>query len=68
LKKPPASLIFLLWTGIIITIFYVVQKPDLSFPPRLAEIIQILLVAASILLNAYGIERRVLKFMKFLAT
>jgi hypothetical protein len=55
-------------TGIIITKYYVVQNPHLSNPPRLAEIIQNLLIAASILLNAYGIERRVLKFMKFLAT
>jgi hypothetical protein len=65
LKKTPASLIFLLWTGIIITIFYVVPKPNLHFLSGLTKTIWTILVAALLLFNAYVLGTKVLKFIKF---
>ncbi|MDX1377590.1 MAG: hypothetical protein R3307_01980, partial [Anaerolineales bacterium] len=61
MKKTPASLIFLLWAGTIITIFYVVQKPDLFFLSGLGNTVWTLFVTFLLLFNAYGIGIRVLK-------
>lgn len=52
---------FLLWTGIIISAYYVVQKPGLlNAITGLADTLWTLIVAALLLFNAYGIGTRIL--------
>ena len=63
MKRTTQSLIFLLWAGVIVTIFYVVQKPNLFFLPGLLNTIWTILVAALLLFNAYGIGSRILKLI-----
>ncbi len=58
--------LFLLWTGILIAIYYVVQKPSLlNVFTGLADTLWTLLVSVLLLFNAYGIGRRVLRLVKF---
>ena len=65
MKKTLPSLLFLLWTSVLIITYYVVQKPNLFFLTGLADTLWTLLVAALMLFNAYGIGRRVLALIKF---
>ncbi len=65
MKKTLPSLLFFLWTGILIITYYVVQKPKLFFLAGLADTLWTLLVAALMLFNAYGIGGRILKLIKF---
>jgi hypothetical protein len=54
-------MLFLLWTGIILSTYYVVQKPGLlNALAGLADTVWTLMVATVLLFNAYGIGRRVL--------
>ena len=64
MKRSLPSLLFFLWTGVLITVYYVVQKPNLYFLPGLADTIWTFLVAALILFNSYGIGQRILKFIR----
>ncbi|HSJ89089.1 MAG TPA: hypothetical protein VK909_17900 [Anaerolineales bacterium] len=60
------GLLFLLWVGVILIVYYVVQKPGLlSAAAGLADTIWTLLVAAFLLFNAYGIGTRILDLIKF---
>lgn len=58
--------LFLLWTGVIIVAYYVVQKPGLwhSFT-GLADTFWTLLVAGLLLFNSYGLGKRTLRLFKF---
>ena len=58
--------IFLLWTGVILIVYYVVQKPGLlSAFTGLADTLWTLLVAIILLYNFYGIGNRILHSFKF---
>lgn len=58
--------LFLLWTGVIIVAYYVVQKPGLwNAFTGLADTFWTLLVAAILLFNSYGFGRRILRLFKF---
>ena len=58
--------LFLLWTGVIIVAYYVVQKPGLLTAfTGLADTLWTLLVAAILLFNSYGVGKRVLHLFKF---
>jgi hypothetical protein len=53
--------LFLLWTGIIIVAYYVVQKPSLlNSITGLADTLWTLLVSALFIFNAYGLGTRIL--------
>ena len=65
MKKTLPSQLFLVWTGILIATYYVVQKPDLYFLSGLANTIWTFLVAMLMLFNAYGIGSRILRTIKF---
>ena len=55
--------LFLLWVGIIVSAYYVVQKPGLLFAVRgLADTIWTLIVAILLLFNAYEIGTRILSW------
>ncbi|HVF26312.1 MAG TPA: hypothetical protein VNA23_10510, partial [Anaerolineales bacterium] len=54
---------FLLWTGIIIIAYYVVQKPNLNALAGLADTLWTLLVATLLLFNAYGLGTRILSLL-----
>ena len=59
--------LFLLWAGVIIVAYYVVQKPGLlNAFTGLADTFWTLLVAAILLFNSYGFGKRILSFFKFL--
>jgi dolichyl-phosphate-mannose-protein mannosyltransferase len=61
LKRSSVVLLFLAWTGILLSLYYVVQKPGLfSAFTGLADTVWTLIIAALLLFNAYGIGRRVL--------
>jgi hypothetical protein len=63
LKRSTAVLLFLLWTGILLSAYYVVQKPGIfSAFTGLADTLWTLIVAALLLFNAYGIGMRVLSW------
>lgn len=58
--------LFLLWTGVLIAVYYVVQKPGLiSTSTGLLDTLWTLLVAGILLFNAYGLGKRILSFIKF---
>ena len=60
------GLLFLLWTGVVILAYYIVQKPDLlSVFTGFVDTLWTLLVAAVLLFNAYGIGKRILSVFKF---
>lgn len=54
---------FLLWTGIIITAYYVVQRPNLNVLTGLADTAWTLLVAGLLLFNSYGLGIRILNWL-----
>ena len=57
---------FLLWTGIIISAYYVVQKPGLlNAFTGLTDTVWTLIVAALLLFNAYGLGTRILQRLVF---
>ena len=61
MKRFIVVLLFLLWVGIILSAYYVVQKPGLLFAIMgLADTLWTLIVAALLLFNAYGIGTRIL--------
>jgi Dolichyl-phosphate-mannose-protein mannosyltransferase len=58
--------LFLLWTGIIIAAYYVVQKPGLlSAFTGLIDTLWTLLAAVILVFNAYGLGKRTLHLFKF---
>lgn len=69
MKRSIAVLSFLLWTGIVVSAYYVVQKPGLfgAFA-GLANTMWTLIVAALLLFNAYGIGRQILAWIGLTAS
>ena len=73
--KRLASLTFLLWMGIIIITYYVVQKPDLNALTGLADTLWTLFVAALLLqqrvqalerpMPGNGVRSRFARFLEF---
>jgi len=59
-KRFLLGIAILLWSGFIVTVFYITQKPNISALMGLADTIWTLLVAALLLFNAYGMGKRVL--------
>ena len=58
--------LFLLWAGVIIVAYYVVQKPGLlNAFAGLADTLWTVIVAVLLIFNAYGIGRRVLNLLGF---
>jgi hypothetical protein len=59
------SLLFLLWAGVIIIVYYVVQKPNLlNAFTGLMDTFWTLFVAGLLFFNSYGIGKRILKIFK----
>jgi hypothetical protein len=64
--KKYVGVLFLLWTGALIALYYVVQKPSLlNILAGLLDTLWTLLVAAILLFNAYGLGRRLLRAFRF---
>jgi hypothetical protein len=64
LKRRFLSLSFLLWIGILISAYSVVQKPNLlNALPGLADTLWTLIVATLLLFNAYGLGTRILHWL-----
>jgi hypothetical protein len=64
LKRSAAVVLFLLWVGVILSAYYVVQKPGLFYAfTGLADTLWTLIVAALLLFNAYGIGTRILAWL-----
>ena len=64
MKRFIAIVSFLLWTGIIISAYYVVQKPGLlNAFSGLADSLWTLIIAALLLFNAYGFGTRILQWV-----
>jgi hypothetical protein len=60
------GVLFLLWAGVIIVSYYVVQKPGLlNAFAGLADTVWTLLVAALLLFNSYGLGKRILRLFKY---
>lgn len=58
--------LFLLWAGVIVVAYYVVQKPGLwNAFAGLIDTLWSLLVAALLLFNSYGFGKRILRLCKF---
>src|SRR4030095_7811962 len=58
-------MLFLLWTGILLSVYYVVQKPGLlNAFAGLADTFWTLIIAALLLFNAYGIGIRILSWVR----
>ena len=64
MKRSVAVMSFLLWTGIILSAYYVVQKPGLlNAISGLADTLWTMIAAALLLFNAYGIGTRILVWL-----
>jgi hypothetical protein len=63
LKRSITSVSFLLWTGIIIITYYVVQKPNTNALAGLADTLWTLVVAALLLFNSHGFGTRILNLL-----
>jgi len=63
LKRVLASASFLLWTGIIIITYYVVQKPNPNAFAGLADTLWTLFAAALLLFNSYSLGTRILNLL-----
>lgn len=64
--KRYVGVLFLLWTGILIIVYYVVQKPGLlNLLAGLLDSARTLLVAAVLLFNSIGLGRRALRIFRF---
>ena len=60
MKRSLIVIFFLLWTGIILVTYYVVQKPSLlTALPGLIDTLWTLIVAAVLIFNAYGFGTRI---------
>ena len=61
MKRSTAALLFVLWMGIVLSAYFVVQKPGLLSAFRgLADTLWVFIVSAFLLFNAYGIGTRIL--------
>jgi len=68
LKRSIGVMAFVLWTGIILGTYYVVQKPGLlNAFAGLADTLWTLIVAALLLFNAYSIGRQILSWLSLYA-
>jgi hypothetical protein len=66
--KKYIGVLFLLWTGALIVLYYVVQKPGLlNILAGLLDTLWTVLVATLLLFNAYGLGRRLLSVFRFRA-
>ena len=63
MKRFLVGAFFLLWTGIIIIAYYVVQGPNLSALAVLADTLWTLLVAGLLLFNSYGLGTQILNWL-----
>ena len=64
MKRSIAALLFLLWAGILLSVYYVVQKPGLlNAFAGLTDTLWTLIVAALLLFNAYGIGTRIISWL-----
>ena len=64
MNRSPAIISFLLWTGLIIAAYYVVQNPGLVRAlPGLVDTLWTVTVAGLLLFNSYGIGIRVLNWL-----
>ena len=64
MKRSLLVILFLLWTGIILITYYVVQKPVLlTAVEGFADTLWTLIVAALLIVNSYGIGIRVLNIL-----
>ncbi|HEX9839320.1 MAG TPA: hypothetical protein VGA72_08245, partial [Anaerolineales bacterium] len=64
MKRSIAIVSFLVWTGIIISAYYVVQKPGLlNAFAGLADTFWTFIIAAFLLFNAYGLGKRILRWV-----
>ena len=64
MKRSAAALLFVLWVGIILSAYFVVQKPGLLFAfGDLADTLWVFIVSALLLFNAYGIGIRILTWL-----
>ena len=64
MKRSVAVLLFLLWTGILLSAYYVVQKPGLlNAFTGLADTLWTLIIAGLLFFNAYGIGTRILSWL-----
>ena len=63
MKRVLASASFLLWTGIIIITYYVVQKPNPNAFAGLADTLWTLFAAALLLFNSYSLGTRILNLL-----
>lgn len=69
MKRSLTVMLFLLWTGIILSAYYVVQKPGLlNAFTGLAATLWTLAVAALLLFNAYSLGTRILSWLGPAAT
>jgi hypothetical protein len=60
------GLLLVVWAGVVLVVYYVVQKPGLlRASAGLADTFWTLLVAAILLFNAYGIGKRILDLINF---
>gem|GEM_PF-1009737 len=63
--KKYVGLLFLLWTGVIVIAYYVIQKPGLlNAFAGLVDTLWTLFVAAILLFNCYGLGKRILHLFK----
>jgi len=64
LKRSTAGLLFVLWVGIILSTYFVVQKPGLIYAfTGLADTLWVFIVTTLLLFNAYGIGTRILSWL-----
>jgi len=63
LKRFWVGAFLLLWTGIIVVAYYVVQKPNLNALAGLADTLWTFFVAALLLFNSYGLGTRILNLL-----
>ena len=64
MKRPIAVMLVLLWAGIILSTYYVVQKPGLwTAFPGLIHTLWTLVAAVLLLVSAYGLGRRALAWL-----
>lgn len=69
MKRSLVSIFFLLWAGVILSVYYVVQKPSLLFVfPGFLNTLWTLFVASLLLFNGYGIGKTLLYRIGFRST
>lgn len=60
MQRTQTGIAFFFWAGIILTVYYVVQRPDLNRLAGLVDTAWTLIVAAILLFNSYGAGTRIL--------